>query len=83
MRVKMCAVSCELWEAGTDVALDLPAGGEFLVLEGSFTEGGDVLETQSWLRLPSRGRLNAKAGALGARVWVKTGHLPFAQAPTV
>lgn len=86
-------VRCELWEAGTDVALDLPAGGEFLVLEGSFkegadtegadTEGADELNAQSWLRLPSGGRLQARAGTEGARVWVKTGHLPFAQAPSV
>lgn len=76
-------VRCERWDAGTDVVLDLPAGGEFLVLEGSFTEGVDELNAQSWLRLPDGGRLQAKAGAQGARVWVKTGHLPYAQAPTV
>lgn len=76
-------VRCERWDAGTDVVLDLPAGGEFLVLEGSFTEGVDELNVQSWLRLPDGGRLQAKAGAQGARVWVKTGHLPYAQAPTV
>lgn len=76
-------VRCELWDPNTDVVLDLPAGGEFLVLEGSFSEGTDQLNAQSWLRLPSGGRLQAKAGARGARIWVKTGHLPYAQAPTV
>lgn len=76
-------VRCERWEPGAEVVLDLPAGGEFLVLEGSFAEGNDELTAQSWLRLPSGGQLRAKAGSVGARVWVKTGHLPFAHAPGV
>lgn len=76
-------VRCEVWQPGAYVALDLPDGGEFLVLDGSFTEGGDELTAQSWLRIPSGGRLQAHAGVQGARVWVKTGHLPFAQAPMV
>lgn len=77
------SVRCERWEPGADVALNLPTGGEFLVLEGSFSEADDELNVQSWLRLPSGGQLRAKSGPQGARVWVKTGHLPFAHAPGV
>ena len=73
--------SMEEWEAGAEIKIDLPGGGEFLVLEGGFSEGGDTLEKHSWLRLPMGTSLNAKAGGTGAKVWMKTGHLPFAMAP--
>lgn len=75
-------VSMEVWEAGAQISMDLPGGGEFLVLEGGFSESGDVLEKHSWLRLPQGATLDATAGKSGAKVWMKTGHLPFAQAPS-
>jgi anti-sigma factor ChrR (cupin superfamily) len=59
----------------------LMGGGELLVLSGSLDEGGDTLKTGGWLRLPETAQLEATAGAEGAMVWMKTGHLPFAQAP--
>lgn len=74
-------VSFQTWQAGELISMDLPTGGEFLVLEGGFNEGGDDLRKHSWLRLPQGSKLNATAGNYGAKVWVKTGHLPFAQAP--
>ena len=74
-------VQLEEWDANAHVAMDLPEGGEFLVLKGSFQEGADDLREQSWLRLPKGGRLNAKAGSHGARVWVKTRHLRFVSPP--
>ena len=58
-------------------------GIEMLVLNGSLTEGGDVLGKGAWLRLPEGHALSATAGAEGAKVWIKTGHLPFAKAPAV
>lgn len=76
-------VSVQNWNAGESVAIDLPQGGEFLVLEGGFNDGEDDLRKHSWLRLPQGSQLNAKAGDNGAKVWVKTGHLPYAQAPSV
>lgn len=68
-------VRIEHWAPLQTIALDLPLGGEFLVLEGSFTEGGETFAPQSWLRLPSGARLRAQTGDAGARVWVKLGHL--------
>ncbi|MBO6760243.1 MAG: cupin domain-containing protein [Roseivirga sp.] len=76
-------VSVQNWKAGESVAIDLPQGGEFLVLEGGFHDGEDELRKHSWLRLPQGSQFNAKAGDNGAKVWVKTGHLPYAQAPSV
>ncbi|MEP2978864.1 MAG: cupin domain-containing protein [Lentilitoribacter sp.] len=75
-------VSFQAWQAGEAVSIDLPQGGEFLVLEGGFNEGGEDLRKHSWLRMPQGSQLNATAGNDGAKVWVKTGHLPFAQAPS-
>ena len=76
-------VRAELWDAGVDVALDLPEGGEFLVLDGGFDEGGDTLSKGGWLRLPESCKLNAKAGPNGARVWMKLRHIPHAKPPAV
>ncbi len=76
-------VRMEKWAPHAEVEIDLPVGGEFLVLEGGFTESGDRLAPLSWLRLPEGAVLKAKAGEDGAKVWMKTGHLPFAKAPTV
>ena len=68
-------VRLERWASGAEIALVLPGGGEFLVLDGSFDEGGERFEPQSWLRLPRGGELRATAGPGGCTVWVKTGHL--------
>ncbi|MCO4826067.1 MAG: cupin domain-containing protein [Amylibacter sp.] len=74
-------VRTEVWDAGADVALELPKGGEFLVLDGEFDEGGDRLGKGGWLRLPEGGTLNAKAGPNGARIWMKLHHIPHAKPP--
>ncbi|WP_162651499.1 cupin domain-containing protein [Lentilitoribacter sp. Alg239-R112] len=76
-------VSFHTWHAGDEVEMELPRGGEFFVLEGGFEEGGDKLRKHSWLRLPQGAKFQAKIGAEGAKVWIKTGHLPFAKAPRV
>jgi len=68
-------VRIEYWAPEALVSLEVPQGGEFFVVHGDFTEGDDLLEEWSWLRLPPGATLNAKAGADGAKVWVKTGHL--------
>jgi ChrR Cupin-like domain len=68
-------VRLENWAPGATVELNLEAGGEFLVLEGSFNERGENLQAQSWLRLPVGGRLRATTGPNGCKLWVKTGHL--------
>ena len=74
-------VRMERWQPNASVVLDLPDGGEFLVLDGTFDEGGERFAPQSWLRLPARGRLSAIAGREGCILWVKTGHLRHIQAP--
>ena len=60
-----------------------PGGIEVLVLGGSLTVDDDELVKGSWLRLPDGMPLSARAGADGAKVWMKSGHLPFAKAPSV
>ena len=77
------SVQLETWAPGAEVAIDLPEGGEFLVLAGGFETGGEALRLHSWLRLPRGGRLDAVAGPDGAKVWMKTRHLRFADAPRV
>lgn len=70
-------------EAGGVLSVDPPGGIELLVISGSATESDDELRKGSWLRLPEGQNLNAVAGADGAKVWMKAGHLPFAKAPAV
>ncbi len=74
-------VRLETWAPGAAVLLELPGGGEFLVIEGSFETLGERLSGQSWMRLPVGASLVAHAGPEGTRVWVKTGHLRFVAAP--
>lgn len=62
---------------------DAPGGIEMLVIAGGLTEGPDSLEKGAWLRLPDGAPLSARTGDEGARLWVKTGHLPFAAAPAL
>lgn len=68
-------VVMERWAPGIERVLDASGGLELLVLEGALEEGGDRLAVQGWLRLPAGGSSRAIAGAEGARVWIKRGHL--------
>ncbi len=65
------------------LAEDIPGGAEVLVLEGTLSEGGDTLPRGGWLRLPQGAALHAVAGAGGATLWIKTGHLAHARPPAV
>lgn len=76
-------VRAEIWEPGVAAQMDLPEGGEFLVLDGGFETDGDQLVKGSWLRLPVGAKLNAVAGDVGARVWMKLRHIPHAKPPAV
>lgn len=69
--------------AGTALAEALPGGGEILVLSGTLIEAADTLHTGGWLRLPEGSHLAATAGPQGARIWMKTGHIPHAKPPAV
>ncbi|MEM7499982.1 MAG: cupin domain-containing protein [Pseudomonadota bacterium] len=68
-------VRLETWAPGAEVRLDGHGGLEVFVLEGGFEEGGDRLGPWDWLRLPPDRPLVATAGAVGAKLWIKTGHL--------
>lgn len=70
-------------DAGAAFNMSDAGGIEMLVIAGSLTEGGDTLGKGAWLRLPEGQPLSAVAGADGAKVWVKSGHLPHAKPPAV
>lgn len=68
-------VEIQDWDANVEVVLDAPEGIEVLVLSGEFSESGDTLVKQSWLRLPVGSTLKAVAGSQGAKVWIKRHNL--------
>ncbi len=70
-------------DAGAELHSTEAGGIELLVIDGAVEEGGDTLGKGGWLRLPEGAPLRAKAGPDGAKVWMKTGHLPFAKPPAV
>lgn len=79
-------VQMEIWDANAQIDIDMPDGGELLVLEGNIsTNSKDIpseqLTRHDWLRIPIGKKLNAMAGKNGAKVWVKMGHIPYAKAP--
>ena len=69
-------------DAGATLTNADMGGIEVLVIAGTVTEDGDTLGKGAWLRLPDGQKLSAQAGPDGAKLWVKTGHLPFAKAPS-
>jgi len=66
---------------GAVLTSDATGGIELLVIDGSVIEGDDTLGKDGWMRLPEGQSLQATAGPDGAKIWMKTGHLPFAKAP--
>ena len=70
-------------DPGAELQSEAEGGIEVLIIDGEIVVGGDQLQKHSWLRLPEGEPLAATAGASGAKVWMKTGHLPFARPPTV
>ncbi|WP_375254196.1 cupin domain-containing protein [Yoonia sp.] len=63
--------------------VETPTGGtELLMMSGTASESDDTLGRHDWLRLPEGAPLVLKAGDTGAQIWIKTGHLLFAKAPT-
>lgn len=75
-------VQLESWAPGASVEINASEGAELLVIEGGFaTDKNETLRKESWLRIPLRERLKATAGPAGAKVWIKTRHLRFVDAP--
>lgn len=68
-------VSLLHFEAEAAITFDAKNGAELFVLSGSINEQADTLSKYSWLRIPLDGKVNAKAGKEGAKVWLKTGNL--------
>lgn len=61
-----------------------PGGTEVLVLRGAGVANGETsLERGTWLRLPEDVPFHVESGEAGLRVWLKTGHLPYAAPPAV
>ena len=73
---------CHL-DPGAEMNSDAAGGIEVLIIGGSLKSGSDVLSKNDWLRLPEGEVLSVTAGPEGAKLWMKSGHLPFAQAPAV
>lgn len=61
--------------AGEILNLDASQGLELFVIEGSLKESEEDFNVWDWLRLAPGTRSTAVAGASGARVWTKSGHL--------
>ncbi len=76
-------VSYSQLDAGATLTNDDAGGIEMLVIAGSVMEGGEILGKGAWLRLPEGDSLSATAGSDGAKLWIKTGHLPHAKPPAV
>lgn len=68
-------VRLEEWIAGKAISVENPRGLEFLVLAGGLAVGDEILESQSWGRLPAGMKLGATVGPQGAKIWVKNGPL--------
>jgi ChrR Cupin-like domain len=64
-------VQLERWEANTSIDLVTPGGLEIFVIRGGFSEGGEVFQLYSWLRLPPNSRLLAQSGLEGCQIWLK------------
>src|SRR5262249_40581577 len=65
------AVRLEEWQPGVTIKGANARGLEFFVLSGGMKIGSEVLEPQSWGRLPAGVELNATVGPEGARIWMK------------
>jgi len=76
-------VSYIAMEPGASLTWDAVGGIELLVIDGALRVGDDVVGKNGWLRFPDGASLSASAADEGAKVWVKTGHLRFATAPSV
>jgi len=65
----------EVFILNVDADAELQLSTDVLVLDGELVESSDRLSQHSWLRVPVGGKLSARSGADGAKVWVKQGHL--------
>jgi anti-sigma factor ChrR (cupin superfamily) len=59
----------------TSMVFSPEGGAEIFVLQGSVREQQDTLLKHSWLRTPIGLPLSLKTDEVGAKIWIKTGHL--------
>jgi anti-sigma factor ChrR (cupin superfamily) len=62
-------------QPNTHLELTPEGGAELFILQGSVTEQQDTLLKHSWLRAPIGYSLSLKTDEVGAKIWIKTGHL--------
>ncbi|MFT7314982.1 MAG: anti-sigma factor ChrR (cupin superfamily) [Paraglaciecola sp.] len=62
-------------QPNTKMKLVPEGGAEVFVLQGSVKEQQDLLVKHSWLRTPVGYPLTLTTAELGAKIWIKTGHL--------
>jgi hypothetical protein len=74
-------VMLEEWAVGTRSTIESEGGAEMLLLAGSVGFDGREFGTNDWIRLPAGYAGQFHAGAEGARIWIKTGHLADIQVP--
>ncbi|MGV6848021.1 MAG: cupin domain-containing protein [Marinibacterium sp.] len=74
-------VRIEDWEPGAQVHIPSQGGLEVFVIRGDYTADGQDYALWDWLRMPPGDALSARAGADGARLWIKAGHLTNITAP--
>ena len=68
-------------DPGAKLTITVAGGLEALVIHGSVVVAGEQLAKHDWLRLPDGMRFNAAAESGGAKLWIKSGHLPHARPP--
>jgi hypothetical protein len=64
-------VRLEEWRPGEAIKVANTRGLEFFVLSGGMKIGSEVLEAQSWGRLPAGVELNATVAPHGTKIWTK------------
>lgn len=69
------------FEPGASLDVNVAGGIEALVINGRLTSGETSMEKHDWLRLPDGMPLTIGTEA-PAQLWMKTGHLKHAAAPT-
>lgn len=74
-------VSFHMLKASAELQFNELGGTEVLILEGTAQMEGETLTPGSWMRLPDADLPLIRSGPEGAKIWSKTGHLPFAKAP--
>lgn len=69
------SVSMQFWAAGATIKRHCAGGVELFLMSGEARINGEFLKAESWMRLPCNALLEVRVGKVGAKVWLKEGHL--------